>query len=134
MLIERHKTLRRWLRRQSGRKPRGSRGTPRSPQGIIELKAEKEARHRTQALSREGRVPQELAKIAFGDGPATGKLKALEMLGKHIGPFTPKEAPEGECEEEIKIEMQKAVGSFIRLKTVAHLSVVRRGCGTCGGL
>ena len=87
--------------------PRGSRGTPRSPQGIIELKAEKEARHRTQALSGEERVPQELAKIAFGDGPATGKLKALEMLGKHIGPFTPKEAPEGECEEEIKIEMQR---------------------------
>ena len=80
---------------------------PKVAARIIELEAEKEARQRMQALSREGRVPQELAKIAFGDGPATGKLKALEMLGKHIGPFTPKEAPEGECEEEIKIEMQR---------------------------
>ena len=61
---------------------------------IMELKAEKEARPRMQALSREDRVLQELEKIAFGDGPVTGKLKAIELLGKHIGLFTPKEVSE----------------------------------------
>ena len=63
---------------------------------------------RMQALSREDRVLQELEKIAFGDGPATGKLKALEMLIKHIGLYTPKEVPEVEmCEEEIRTEIQR---------------------------
>ena len=60
-----------------------------------------------QALSREDRVLQELEKIAFGDGHAAGKLKALEMLGKNIGLFTPKEVPEVECEEEIGTEIQR---------------------------
>ena len=61
-----------------------------------------------QALSREDTVLQELEKIAFGDGPATGKLKALEMLIKHIGLYTPKEVPEVEmCEEEIRTEIQR---------------------------
>ena len=49
-----------------------------------------------QALSREDRVLQELEKIAFGDGPASGRLKALELLGKHVGLFKPKEVPEVE--------------------------------------
>ncbi len=40
--------------------------------------------------------------------PIIGKLKALEMLGKHIGLFTPKEVPEVErCEEEIRTEIQR---------------------------
>ena len=60
---------------------------------IEELEAEKEARRRMQAFSREDRVLQELEKIAFGDGPASGRLKALELLGKHVGLFKPKEVP-----------------------------------------
>ena len=67
---------------------------PKVAARIIELEAEKEARRRMQALSREDRVLQELEKIAFGDGPVTGKLKAIELLGKHIGLFTPKEVSE----------------------------------------
>ena len=46
-----------------------------------------------QVLSREDRVLQELEKIAFGDGPVSGRLKALELLGKHVGLFKPKEVP-----------------------------------------
>ena len=96
------------LRKPSGRKPHGSGDTPRSPQGLLELEAEKEARRRMQAPSGEDRVLQELEKIAFGDGAATGKLKALEMLIKHIGLYTPKEVPEVEmCEEEIRTEIQR---------------------------
>ena len=63
---------------------------PKVAARIIELKAEKEARRRMQALSREDRVLQELEKIAFGDGSASGRLKALELLGKHVGLFTSK--------------------------------------------
>ncbi len=48
-----------------------------------------------QALFLEDRVLQELEKIAFGDGPASGRLKALELLGKHVGLFKPKEVPVG---------------------------------------
>ena len=66
---------------------------PKVAARIVELEAEKEARRRMQALSREDRVLQELEKIAFGDGPAFGKLKALELLGKHVGLFKPKEVP-----------------------------------------
>ena len=66
---------------------------PKVAARIEELEAEKEARRRMQALSREDRVLQELEKIAFGDGPAFGKLKALELLGKHVGLFKPKEVP-----------------------------------------
>ena len=66
---------------------------PKVAARIVELEAEKEARRRMQALSREGRVPQELEKIAFGYGPASGRLKALELLGKHAGLFKPKEVP-----------------------------------------
>ncbi len=81
---------------------------------IIKLEAEKDARRRMQALSREDRVLQELEKIAFGDGPVTGKLKAIELLGKHIELFTPKEVPEVEmCEEEIRTEIQRRLEVFL---------------------
>ena len=60
---------------------------PKVAARIIELEAEKEARRRMQALSREDRVLQELEKIAFGDGSAFERLKALELLGKHVGLF-----------------------------------------------
>jgi len=66
---------------------------PKVAARIEEMEAEKEARRRMQALSREDRVLQELEKIAFGDGPASGRLKALELLGKHVGLFKPKEVP-----------------------------------------
>ena len=66
---------------------------PKVAARIVELEAEKEARRRMQALSREDRVLQELEKIAFGDGPASGRLKALELLGKHVGLFKPNEVP-----------------------------------------
>ena len=66
---------------------------PKVAARIEELEAEKEARRRMQALSREDRVLQELEKMAFGDGPASGRLKALELLGKHVGLFKPKEVP-----------------------------------------
>ena len=70
------------------------RNHPKVAARIIKLEAEKDARRRMQALSREDRVLQELEKIAFGDGPVTGKLKAIELLGKHIGLLTPKEVSE----------------------------------------
>ena len=63
---------------------------PKVSTRILELEEEKEARRRLQAVSREERVLNELEKIAFGDGPVAGKLKAMELLGKHIGFFTPK--------------------------------------------
>ena len=69
---------------------------PKVAARIMELEAEKEARRRMQALSQEDKVLQELEKIAFGDGPASGRLKALELLGKHVGLFRPKEVPEVE--------------------------------------
>ena len=62
----------------------------------LELEEEKEARRRLQAVSREERVVNELERIAFGDGPVAGKLKAMELLGKHIGFFTPKKVSEVE--------------------------------------
>ena len=61
---------------------------------IVELEAEKEARRRMQALSREDRVLQELEDIAFGSANATARLRALELLGKTVGLFKPKEVPE----------------------------------------
>ena len=48
---------------------------------------------RMQVPFREDRVLQELDKIVFGDGPASGRLKALELLGKQVGLFKPKEVP-----------------------------------------
>ena len=67
---------------------------PKVPGRIFELGADKEVRRGMQALSREDRVLQELEKIAFGDGPLTGKLKAIELLGKHTGLFKPEEVLE----------------------------------------
>ena len=66
---------------------------PKVAARIIELETEKEARRRMQALYREERLLQELEKIAFGDGPYAGRFKALELLGKHVGLFKPKEVP-----------------------------------------
>ena len=63
---------------------------PKVSTRILELDKEKKARRRLQAVSREERVLNELERIAFGDGPVAGKLKAMELLGKHIGFFTPK--------------------------------------------
>ena len=67
---------------------------PKVSTRILELENEKEARRRLQAVSREERVLNELESIAFGDGPIAGKLKAIELLGKHIGFFSPKKVPE----------------------------------------
>ena len=81
---------------------------PKVAARIIELEAEKEARRRMHALSREDRVLQELEKIAFGDGPASGRLKALELLGKHVGLFKPKEVPVVErSAEDISNQLQR---------------------------
>ena len=67
-----------------------------------------------QALSREDRVLQELEKIAFGDGPITGKLKAIELLGKHIGLFTPKEVPkQTRTADEIKSSIELKLAALI---------------------
>ena len=66
------------------------RKNPKVAARIFELEAEKEARRRMQALSREDKVLRELEKIGFGDGPASVRLKALELLGKHVGLFTTK--------------------------------------------
>ena len=101
------------LIKASGRKPQGSGDTPRSAQGFfLELEKEKGARRRLQAVSREERVLNELERIAFGDGPVTGKLKAMELLGKHLGFFTPQkesavERTSGEILSEIHIRLQK---------------------------
>ena len=84
---------------------------PKVSTRILELEKEKEARRRLQAVSREERVLNELERIAFGDGPVAGKLKAMELLGKHIGLFTPKKVPEVErTSEEILAEIQKRIG------------------------
>ena len=89
---------------------------PKVAARILELEAEKDARRRMQALSREDRVLQELEKIAFGDGPVTGKLKAIELLGKHIGLFTPKEVPEVERSvEDISNQIQRRLEDLLGL-------------------
>ena len=66
------------------------RKNPKVAARILELETEKEARLRMQMLSREERVLKELENIAFGDGPTSVRLKALELLGKHVGLFTAK--------------------------------------------
>ena len=86
---------------------------PKVAARIMELEAEKEARRRMQALSREDRVFQELEKIAFGNGPVTGKLKAIELLGKHVGLFTQKEVPEVERSvEDISNQIQRRLKTY----------------------
>ena len=87
---------------------------PKVAARIMELEAEKEARRRMQALSREDRVLQELEKIAFGDGPASGRLKALELLGKHVGLFKPKEVPVVErSKEDISNQLQRRLEDLL---------------------
>ena len=81
---------------------------PKVSTRILELEEEKEARRRLQAVSREERVLNELERIAFGDGPVGGKLKAMELLGKHIGFFNQKNYLEVERKpEEILVEIEK---------------------------
>ena len=67
---------------------------PKVSARIVELEAEKEARQRVQALSREARILNELEDIAFGSTNAMARLRALELLGKTVGLFKPKEVPE----------------------------------------
>ena len=55
---------------------------PKVSARIVELEAEKEARQRVQALSREDRILNELEDIAFGSTNAMARLRALELLGK----------------------------------------------------
>ena len=87
---------------------------PKVAARIEELEAEKEARRRMQALSQEDRVLQELEKIAFGDGPASGRLKALELLGKHVGLFKPKEVPVVERSvEDISNQLQRRLEDLL---------------------
>lgn len=87
---------------------------PKVAARIVELEAEKEARRRMQALSREDRVLQELEKIAFGDGPASGRLKALELLGKHVGLFKPNEVPIVERSvEDISNQLQRRLENLL---------------------
>jgi hypothetical protein len=81
---------------------------PKVSARILELENEKEDRRRLQAVSREERVLNELESIAFGDGPVAGKLKAMELIGKHIGFFTPqKESADDRTSEEILGEIHK---------------------------
>ena len=81
---------------------------PKVSTRILELEKEKEARRRLQAVSREERVLNELEMIAFGNGPVAGKLKAMELLGKHIGFFSPKKVPEVEkTSEDLLAEIYK---------------------------
>ena len=86
---------------------------PKVSTRILELEEEKEARRRLQAVSREERVLNELERIAFGDGPIAGRLKAMELLGKHIGFSTPKKVPKVErTSEEILSEIYKKIEKF----------------------
>ena len=87
---------------------------PKVAARIMELEAEKETRRRMQALSREDRVLQELEKIAFGDGPASGRLKALELLGRHVGLFKPNEVPVVERSvEDISNQLQRRLENLL---------------------
>ena len=86
---------------------------PKVSTRILELEEEKEARRRLQAVSREARVLNELERIAFGDGAVSGKLKAIELLGKHIGFFTPKKTREVErTAEEILAEISRRLNKL----------------------
>ena len=61
---------------------------PKRPQSgdiDIDFVRRKCRQERGGAVSREERVLKELEKLAFGDGPVAGKLKAMELLGKHLG-------------------------------------------------
>ena len=83
---------------------------PKVSARILELEKEKEDRRRLQAVSREERVLNELERIAFGDGPVAGKLKAIELIGKHIGFFTPKKMCEiDRSADDILAEINKRI-------------------------
>ena len=84
---------------------------PKVAARIIELEAEKAHRQRIQALSREERILKELEAVAFGEGPVSAKLKAIELLGKNLGLFTPKEVPEVERSED---EITKALSEKLQ--------------------
>ena len=87
---------------------------PKVSTRILELEEEKEARRRLQAVSREERVLHELEAIAFGDGPVAGKLKAMKLLGKHIGFFTPqRETKVEKNSEDILAEIHEKIVSII---------------------
>ena len=82
---------------------------------IIELEAEKAYRQRIQALSREERILKELEAVAFGDGPVSAKLKAIELLGKNLGLFKPREVPEVErSQEEIENDLIRTLSDLVR--------------------
>ena len=91
---------------------------PKVSTRILELEKEKEARRRLNAVSREEKVLNELERIAFGDGPVTGRLKAMELLGKHIGLFTPKKVSEVErSSNEILAEIYQKIDLIKNQKT-----------------
>lgn len=86
---------------------------PKVSARIVELEAEKEARQRVQALSREDRILNELEDIAFGSTNAMARLRALELLGKTVGLFKPKEVPEQtRTAEEIKSSIALKLAAF----------------------
>ena len=87
---------------------------PKVAARIIELEAEKAYRQRIQALSREERILKELEAVAFGDGPVSAKLKAIELLGKNLGLFKPREVPEVErSQEEIECEIVEKLAKLL---------------------
>ena len=87
---------------------------PKVAARIIELEAEKAHRQRIQALSREERILKELEAVAFGEGPVSAKLKAIELLGKNLGLFKPKEALEMErSQEEIECELMGKLAKLL---------------------
>ena len=88
---------------------------PKVAARIIELEAEKAHRQRIQALSREERILKELEAVAFGEGPVSAKLKAIELLGKNLGLFKPKEVPKVErSQEEIEKDLIRTLSDLVR--------------------
>ena len=87
---------------------------PKVAARIVELEAEKEARQRMQALSREDRILNELEDIAFGSTNAMARLRALELLGKTVGLFKPKKVPEQtKTADEIKSAIELKLAALI---------------------
>ena len=87
---------------------------PKVSARIVELEAEKEARQRVQALSREDRILNELEDIAFGSTNAMARLRALELLGKTVGLFKPKEVREQtRTAEEMKSSIELKLAALI---------------------
>jgi len=59
-----------------------------------------------------------LESIAFGDGPVAGKLKAMELIGKHIGFFTPqKESADIEPQKRYLVKFTKGFRKFFNSKS-----------------